>query len=457
MNDIVRDMVNSYTQTLDGYKVESESLIEEREALRREIIEIGEACQDPSQFYKNMEDAGFQERLMKFLSKAVMAGYEGVNQEGKPEANYDNDTKPEITVKDYVEQYRIPYDEICKAGYRKNAERAYEAIFEVANRTEDMLEAQIILERERLLWNIVTVDALDIFRPILEAMDPLNLAVTSNLILQTEIYEKAVCDEQLTYLLELNELKVMETVNHYTQKMIIASILGKMLLQYTTSKITVYEWKADNYVRDSLTNMSFLRAAMRRLLDFAEKNMGMSIDDIFNDEGMKIWLIVPSNIDELGRFKRTLHPQNYLAYREILDNEILPDISINEILLRVPEHVVWYAEENSSEFDKKAEKAVEKLNAGLTYYKYKDRLSKMYKEKNKGAELKDDTYSGNVGQVKKAFSANSSQMFSSLKSGFGNKTFVASKESAAQENKENIEKNENKPKSRGFGLFKFKR
>ena len=104
-------------------------------------------------------------------------------------------------------QYRIPYEEVKKAGYRKNAQAAYAAILAIPKQTDDMLEAQLILEEDGLLWKIVKEDGLDIFAPILEAMDPLQEAMTAGLELQTRAFQESQSVEDLDYHLEKLEFE----------------------------------------------------------------------------------------------------------------------------------------------------------------------------------------------------------------------------------------------------------
>lgn len=87
-------------------------------------------------------------------------------------------------------------------------------------------------------------------------------------------------------------------------------------------------------------------------------------------------MLVPQDADELGRFKVVLHPQNLKALKEMVDQEILSDLSIMDILRRENDQVLWYAllGQDKSAFEDKAQAIAQRENASLTYYQYKESL-----------------------------------------------------------------------------------
>lgn len=100
-----------------------------------------------------------------------------------------------------------------------------------------MLNAQLILEKERLLWKIVTEDMIDILEPISEAMDPLQTAFTINLQTQLAIYKKANSDEELVYLIEKSEFYKMAKAEEAITRMTMVISLANLLMKYCQAKI----------------------------------------------------------------------------------------------------------------------------------------------------------------------------------------------------------------------------
>jgi len=371
MNDIIRGMIDGYLSIFNQYSASGE-LEKEIEDFKRRFESFAKENSDPATFYQKFTESGLQEEYNSLITKAAMneIAANNSNQEyAKTEADV-------ISVGNFVEQYRTPYNEIKKAGYRKRAEKAYEAIFEVANRTTDMVEAQLIFEKERLLWKIVTEDALDIFEPVLAAMDPLNKATTTNLLLQIETYKKVQSDEELTAEVEKQEKVLLILVQQEIIKIILTTTLATHLLKYHKAKLKAGEFGADNEVQGAMMAILANKKALQRTLKFLKDSLGLSFKDLLHDEGMKIWLLAPTNVDALSRIKIALHPKNYDVYLDIVENEIEKDLNVKEILLREIPVGIHFALDGKAknEFERKASLKAEELNRDLIYYQYQKEL-----------------------------------------------------------------------------------
>lgn len=389
MSDIAMDMVNAYLATFDEYEVRDPALQEALQVLKGKMTQFARDNSDPVAFYGKFAESGLQEEYTALIGKVAMAsladernaeGY-GVagSADGGREAggSADSDRSADagrsagsggsagssrsaddgqetggpgagadpldISVRDYLAQYRIPYEEVKKAGYRKNGEKAYEKLFAVENRTDNMLDAQIIIEEERLMWHIVKDDMLDVLRAGLEKVDPLQPAMNVALEKQIEVTEEADSAEELDYLLEKLEYDKIRLIAHAVTKMTLAAHIAVLLYTYCSSKINAQLTGGQGKVGEGdLRGMIAARDALRRTLHAMQRDFGMSFDDLLADESLKIWLLSPKNLDESGRTKAALNPRNYEAFREVVDEEILSDRSTIELLKRIPETAVWY-------------------------------------------------------------------------------------------------------------------
>ncbi len=379
MSDLIRGMVQSYLDAFDAYTITSPSLQQEVADFKEKMFAFAGANPDITVFYEKFAQSGLQEEYSALVTRVAMASMGTADEEGRVKTDYsDSPAPPPMSVRDYLEQYRLPYDEIRKAGYRKRAEAAYEKLFEVADRTEDMLDAQIIIEEERLLWKIVSEDSLDLFKPILEAMDPLQPAMTVTLEKHVEIYEKAQSSEELDYALERLEYEKIPLLQRALSKMTLSTMLSSLLLDYCANKLNAQlSGGQGQQGRNALYAMVALRSAIKRTLRFLEEEMGLTFDDLLADEGLKIWMLVPQNADELGRTKEVLNPQNCDVYRDIVRDEILGDLSLLDLLRQTPEKMIWFALKGAAgdAFHSRAVERAEQLNADLTYYRYKEQLS----------------------------------------------------------------------------------
>ena len=380
MDEIIYSMISSYANAFDAYPVASPTLQQEIDSLKARLYAFGEANGDVTTFHQRFAASGLQEEYMAVITKAVMAASGTANADGSPVTDYSDREVTVMSVADFVAQYRTPYNEVRAAGYRKRGEAAYEAIFNVANRTDSMVEAQLIFERERLLWKIVTEDALDIFEPVLEAMDPLHTATTILLRQQIEAYRTAQSEEELIAMIERQEYPRAVCIRHAVCKITVAALLATQLLGYCTAKKDVWKWRNDIEAKGGVMGMSSCRAALRRMLALLQEEWGLTFDDLCADESIKIWMLAPANADALGRIKTALTPRNIDAFRDIVHNEILPDIPIRDILLRrVPVHAFFSltgAQENM--YKGRAQQRAAQLNANLTYYQYMKQLDAAY-------------------------------------------------------------------------------
>lgn len=376
--EVLTGIVKSYMDVFGTYEVKSAQLQSEIDKLGEKFTAFANQNPDPTVFYKNMMDSGLQEEYSALVTKVAMASMNMADEEGNVKTDYsDEPPRPVISVKEFVEQYRVPYDEIKKQGYRKRGEAAYEAIFAVAQRTDNMLDAQLIIEKERLMWKVVTEDSLDIFEPILEAMDPLQKATTVTLQTQIAVYKRADSDEELAYLLEKAETYKTIKIEEAVTRMTIAGYFAYFLTEYCVQKNVVYEWYRDQSAQGAVSAMTGLRMALRKLIAFINEEWDMTFTDFMADEGTKIWLLNPASADLFGRFKTALHPQNYTVFEDIIENEIMKDISITEVLLRETSAVFWFdfkGNENSA-YIAAAEAKAKKANAELTYYQYLEQLN----------------------------------------------------------------------------------
>jgi hypothetical protein len=375
---VVLDIVKTYVDVFDNYEIKSAQLQGEIDRLEEKFLSFADQNPDPTVFYKKLMDSGLQEEYSALITKVAMASMQTADAHGNVKTNYSDEAPaPVVSVKEFVEQYSVPYENIKKQGYRERGEAAYEAVFAVADRTDNMLDAQLILEKERLLWKIVTEDMIDILEPISEAMDPLQTAFTINLQTQLAIYKKANSDEELVYLIEKSEFYKMAKTEEAITRMTMVISLANLLMKYCQAKNIVFEWQKDFLAKGAVASMVGLRIAIRKLLKFIKEEWGIEFSDLMADEGIKIWMLVPANADAFGRFKTALHPQNYIVFEDIIENEIKKDISVAEVLLRKLPAVFWFdfkGDEYNAYVDVAAQKA-KAANASLTYYQYLDQLS----------------------------------------------------------------------------------
>lgn len=330
MNELIAPVINGFIEAFDNYEITNESLQTEVDSFKNKLIEFGESQNDIANFYPAYQESGLQEEYSALITKVAMAENSNVTLGNDNQAS--EFQLP--SVKEFLEQYRPSYDEVCKRGGIKGR-AAYEEVFDVANRTDDLLEAQIILEKERLLWKIVREDAIEIFENKLKEMDPLYLATTAKIIGQIKAYQASNCDEELNYNIEIQEVKDISIISDYIVKMNLAANLSFMLISYAKAKEIIYSWPKDDKLKAAICSMRKNRRKIKNLLIYMNDSMKYSFEDLMNDECIKIWMLNPQNEDEFGKYKTCLSNENFNLFKDIVKNEILADISIRDALLRV--------------------------------------------------------------------------------------------------------------------------
>lgn len=376
MSNLNRDTIQGYLTIFKDYQPMHPDLQAQVDDLGRRMYALADAHSDPMAFFQAFSQSGLQEEYSALMGKVVMASMGTVAADGTVKTDYSDTPAPEVfSVRQYLEQYRIPYEEVKKAGYRKRGERAYEELLALADETEDMQEAQLQIEERRLLWKIVKEDSLDIFQPILEAMDPLQ-AESLPLEKHVEVYLESDGDEALTYGLELAENEKALLVGRAMSRVQLTVLLAGILMDYQANKLTAQRSGGQGPTgQNAVRQMIALRLAAQKTLGLLASDFQMTFADLIQEPALMIWLLVPKNADELGRFKVTLHPQNIRAMEDLV-GEIQSGLTTLELLKRENDPVLWYALVGAEgrAYEDRAEKAAQASNASLTYFRYKASL-----------------------------------------------------------------------------------
>ena|GEM_PF-967939 len=404
MDNFIRDIINSYLTVFDSYTITSDALQKQVDEFKKKMTDFADSQSSIASggdiviFNKKLAESGLMEEYSALLTKIAMAGAGTADADGNAKSDYsDAPAAPVISVRNFLEQYRASYDEIKKAGYRKQGEAAYKNLFAVAERTEDMLDAQIIMEEERLLWKISPADSIDHLGTCLEAMDPIRLIITRVIEQHLEEgWKKANSEEELRYLLDRMEVDNFIFHSHEYCMMNLAIWLLSHLTAgrppgnrvspegYCVNKFDLWICGGeDDEIFKDMGESSLLRwlaadEALRRTLQFMEEQFDMSFDDLLAKERLKIWLLSPQNTGDYPRIQLTQYnPQNYEVYRRVVYEEVLAQMPYLDRLKREHEKVFWFHILDSDKSDAYAERAsgrAKELNAHLTYFQYIEKL-----------------------------------------------------------------------------------
>ncbi len=379
MDASIQQTILGYTGVFAAFTIGSEKLKNDVECFIAELNALGEGCSDFMDFMTKFPSSGLQQKYSDLVANITSPA----TSSGDAEESKSVSEKKLPTVKEFLEQYRPSYNAVLNGGFRLRAQKAYENIFAVAERTEDLLEMNIILEKEKLLWKIVTEDLLDIYEPILAATDPLNTGVVKQFEKLMHICASAESDEELSFRTDIAVQENQKFQYCFISRITAPIILSGAILGYILCKIKFRTWQQP---QSDLLALIAQRQAVRNTYELFQNTFGWDFEYFVNDEWMKLWLLVPVNLDINGRIRQVLDPQNIEVMREILFNEVLTDKSIEDILLHEQQHVYYFLlDKKADEITRKYQAEADRLNAHLLYFKYQSQLQSM--AENKGVKL----------------------------------------------------------------------
>ena len=272
------------------------------------------------------------------------------------------------TVHEYIDTYRAVYESIRNYD-RPGTAKAYQTLFDVEKRTDDLIEAQTIIEREHLLVKLVTANYTDLVEEFSEAIDP-NFELTSSGMNETFAkYANAASVDEVTYMSEIAQSTTVDAGIQIQAKMSMLTNFNSLLFAWENNKRRI---RTGGGPADRLAmSMVLVRKKVRDLYRFFSEDLGLSFDEMMKRPFYRIMLLQPQGLDGLWRIKKVMHPANLKAIRYILFEEILSEKSMEEILL-TPQPYPYYEQIETLRYpglNAEYEAIAAELNRDLKYYK----------------------------------------------------------------------------------------
>ena len=234
------------------------------------------------------------------------------------------------TVHEFIDTYRVVWESMREHA-KGAAAKAYQDLFDVEKRTDDLIEAQMIIEREHLLVKLVTAGSLDALKDFEERTDP-NFDLTSAGVNETiRKYADAGSVDEITYLSETARSTATDAAIRAQANMTMMTNFNALLFAWENNKrkIRTGEGPVDRLAM----SMVLVRKKTRDLYRFLSEDLGLTFDRMLEIPFYRIMLLQPEGLDGYWRKKKVMHPENLKALRYILYEEILSDRSMEEILL----------------------------------------------------------------------------------------------------------------------------
>lgn len=381
MDQIIKSIADGYTQQMDSYTGEDPELIREIEEWKADVYRLAEKHTDPNDFSQTMVQGPLFSRMTDLMYRISMADYmknqETDAGEGGENSRQSDSPAPLPTIREFVDQYRPGYDEIRKARYRVRTIKAYEDVFAVADRTDSLLEGQLILEREGLLRKMTAINGREVGESLLEAMDPLfdaTIATTEELV---KAYRDFLCPEEVVYRGELIAYNAARRVAMGQAYIWLGTMWSLLTMEYQIGKEKLRHWHNDIDAKNGYQLMVTRRGRMRQLYKAMEQVLGMTWDEMMDREFIKNQMLGPAGLDDFWRCKYTLPPENLVAIEEIVREEVMSDMTIPQILQREQKAVLAGSPKGSQhdQIVEEFQQLAKERNSNIPYFQYMEQLS----------------------------------------------------------------------------------
>ncbi len=397
MDSGIKEMMDSLISGFSVYPIEGSDKEAEYRLFVENLTRLGETSGDLNQFIDAYSHSGLGEKaaeLHQHFAVAMMSQSVPQQKENSPEPIANR----LLTVEEFLAPHRMAYEEIKKCGYRKKTENLYEEILSVANQTEDLLDAQLLLEEKGLLHQLTFIGMEEVDEFSRSATDPLD---------EVLIHRPFVHPDQMAcYYETLDEIKkrrfVGEVKNHLFYSFMVE------LLSYEVRKKEILQWKSSSSVQRDVIAMNRNRRNLKHMIPRVEQVLGQKMEDLLRNQYIRILFLSPEPLVELGRVKKVLHPQNLLAIEELVREEIQSSLTLAEILTRQPEHYFYFdVERGARDLEAKYRALARDYVKDLDFFKYHmdGQQGPSVADLGKSMEAKDNW--GNMPEGLKDFSTNS--------------------------------------------------
>ncbi len=327
MDPIIQQTIDGMLSSFAHVQVADPAVAEEIEQFKRDMTALGERSTDAGSFMGELTSSG----LMALMSDLMVRASTPAAPESAPQATPSGGGSPTLpTVREFLEQYRSSYEAAQAHGFQFTAVQAYNELFAVANRTDDLLEMNILLESEGHLRAITAAALYDIHKLNHDTTDPNNQAVRRGFSAMMKIAQTYRTDEELYYGTDLAIAKNQQSMLRHQFLIVLAAQLALVLVGYGTAKTNArmdLEKFAGAFVATRLAIQNTY-AALQELFN-------LDFDAMVAHPWMKHWMLVPKTLDSTGRVTSCLDTRNLDYMREVLFEEALSDLTDLECLERV--------------------------------------------------------------------------------------------------------------------------
>lgn len=369
MDAIWQATIDGYMKPIYDVKPEG-SLLESVKGFEKKLIETADKNEGSMDIAGILMRSGLQDEYNQLYMAAMNRNhdYQPLSEGDKPKA-YDAAKLQRLpTVHEFLDTYRLVYEQI-RSNNRETTNKAYEKLFDVENRTDDLIEAQMIIEKEHLILDTLTADYKYIAEDFMEAADP-NYEVTSATVKSTiGVYATAKSIDEITYMGEIARGTTDDIAVQTQLKVEMMTLFVSLIYAWELAKRKVREGGTE--APPNAAAMVVTRERMREYYKFMSEDMGLTLEMMAETPFYRIMMLNPSGLDELWRLKKVMHPANIEATIYVLREEILSDKTMEEILM-TPQKAPYYDAIDTRKYpdiDDEYNAVAEELNKNFKFFR----------------------------------------------------------------------------------------
>lgn len=376
MDSMIRQTIDGLLSGFAHLQISDPALQEEVDRFKTELEGLGERSGDVGAFMADLQTSGLMQTNSDLMTKAAMATQASGQDNTSESQDTDGSSSQLLTVREFLEQYRPAYDAAKNHGYQFRAVWAYETIFSIADRTDDLLEMNIILEEEGHLRAMTAEAMYDINKLAWDSQDPNNQGTRDQFQKLMELAENYETNPELDYRLDQLIQENQQGSFRFNFTIHPVANLGYALITYVICKTRV--WSCQDLQEDT-ANFIIARENLIRTYHTIQEFFGWDFETIVKDPWLERWLILTVPVEPLGLGCRSMAPQNIELFREVLFEEALSALEDTELLQRPFHHPMHFAIDSSAfpehrEVEERLGPAVEAKLKDRYYYDYQRKV-----------------------------------------------------------------------------------
>lgn len=370
MDPIIKQTIDGMLSSFSYVVVSDPAVAADIEQYKRDMRALGERSADVGAFMAELTGSGLMARQSDLMVRASTAPAAPASAP----SSMAGDAPALPTVRAFLEQYRSAHDAARAHGFQFTAVRAYEALFAVADRTDDLLEMHLILEREGLLRETTAAALYDVNKLSYDATDPNQEAMRRGFASMMKLARTYRTDEELYYLTDLQVAKNQQSLYRHQLLIVLAAQLALVLIGYDTAKQNA-RTDLKKYAAPFVSTRDAIRSTHAALQDM----FNLDFDAMVAHPWMSHWMLVPKNLDSTGRVTSCLDTRNLDYMREVLYEEALSELTDLQCLERVTEHPFYPSLDGSGKPEQaEAERRIQAVGAqrlsDRTYHAYERKV-----------------------------------------------------------------------------------